>query len=173
MMTKTVTSPVNYQVLLLLLSFPGGSEGRASACNVGDPGFNSWVGKIPWRRKWQPTSVSMPGEPHGQRNLVDYSPRGRKESDMTEQLHFTSLLLFSQLLSWVQLFCHPMDSSLPGSSVHGISKARILDWVAISFSRESSQPRDRNHVSCIAGEFFTTELPGKPKLSVMWYLKKQ
>ena len=46
--------------------------------------------------------------------------------------------------------CDPMDYSLPGSSVHGIFKARILEWVAISFSRGSSQSRDRTHVSCIA-----------------------
>ena len=49
----------------------------------------------------------------------------------------------------------PMDCNLPGSSVHGISQARILEWVAISFSRGSSQPRDRTRVSCIAGRFFT------------------
>ena len=42
----------------------------------------------PWRRKWQPTPVSLPGESHGQRSLVGYSPRGRKESDTTERLHF-------------------------------------------------------------------------------------
>ena len=48
-----------------------------------------------------------------------------------------------------------MDCSLPGSSVHRILQARILEWVAISFSRESSQPRDRTWVSCIAGRFFT------------------
>ena len=40
--------------------------------------------KIPWRRKWQPTSVFLPGKFHGQRSLVGYSPWGRKESDMTE-----------------------------------------------------------------------------------------
>jgi len=45
--------------------------------------------------------------------------------------------------------CNPMDCSLPGSSVHGISQARILEWVAISSSRRSSQPRDRTHISCI------------------------
>ena len=45
--------------------------------------------------------------------------------------------------------CHPMDSSLPGSSVHGISKDRILEWVAISLSRGSSRPRDWTLVSCI------------------------
>ena len=55
--------------------------------------------------------------------------------------------------------------SLPGSSVHGILQARILEWVAISYSRGSSQPRDQTHVpcvSCIAGGFFTRVLPGKP-----------
>ena len=50
--------------------------------------------------------------------------------------------------------CNPMDCSLPRSSLHGISQARILEWVAISFSRLSSQPRDRSWVSCIAGRFF-------------------
>ena len=49
-----------------------------------------------------------------------------------------------------------MDCSLPSSSVHGILQARILEWVAIPFSRGSSQPRDRTQVSCIAGGFFTT-----------------
>ena len=48
-----------------------------------------------------------------------------------------------------------MDYSLPGSPVHGISQARILEWVAISFSRGSSWPRDQIQVSCIAGRFFT------------------
>ena len=51
--------------------------------------------------------------------------------------------------------CNPMDCSLPGSSVHGILQARILEWVAISFSRGSSRPRDRTWASCIAGSFFT------------------
>ena len=54
-----------------------------------------------------------------------------------------------QLLSCVQLFCDPMDCSPPGSSVHGISQARILEWVAISFSRGSFRPRNGTHVSCI------------------------
>ena len=49
-------------------------------------GFDPWVGKIPWRRAWQPT-VFLPGESHGQRSLVGYNPWGRKESDMTEQLN--------------------------------------------------------------------------------------
>ena len=50
----------------------------------------------------------------------------------------------------------PMDCSLPGSAAHGIFQARILEWAAISFSRGSSQPRDRTRVSCIADRCFTT-----------------
>ena len=58
--------------------------------------------------------------------------------------------------------CNPVDCSLPGSSVHGISQAKILEWVAISFSREFSQPRGQTQVFCIAGEFFTTKPLQKP-----------
>jgi len=50
--------------------------------------------------------------------------------------------------------CDPMDCSLPGSSVHGILQARMLEWVVIPFYRESSQPRDRTQVSRIAARFF-------------------
>ena len=50
---------------------------------------------------------------------------------------------------------------LPGSSVHGISQAVILEWIAISFSRGSSRARDWACISCTAGRFFTTEPPGK------------
>ena len=46
--------------------------------------FDPWVGKIPWRRKWQPTPVFSPGKFHGLRSLVGYSPWGHKELDMTE-----------------------------------------------------------------------------------------
>ena len=52
------------------------------------PRFEPWVRKIPWRRKWQSTPVFLPGESHGWRSLVSYSPRGCKESDTIEQLHF-------------------------------------------------------------------------------------
>ena len=47
------------------LGFPGGSDSKESACNVGDPGFNPWVGKVPKRREWHPTPVFLPGEFHG------------------------------------------------------------------------------------------------------------
>ena len=76
--------------------FPGGSEVKASASNAGDlgsiPGSDPWVRKIPLRRKWQPIPVFLPGESHGRRSLVGYSPRSRKQSETTE-LTFTFTLV--------------------------------------------------------------------------------
>ena len=58
--------------------------------------------------------------------------------------------------------CDPLGCSWPGSSVCGISQARILEWVAIPFSRGSSPRRDQIHIPALAGGFFTTEPPEKP-----------
>ena len=58
--------------------------------------------------------------------------------------------------------CQTIDGSLPGSSVHGIVQARILEWVSMPSSRGSSQPRDGDCISCIADRIFTTEPLGKP-----------
>ena len=68
----------------------GSSYGKGSACSAGS-GFDSWVGKIPWRRKWQPTAVYLPGEFQGQRDLVGYRPWDGKESDTTEHTHLLPL----------------------------------------------------------------------------------
>ena len=62
-------------------------SGKESACQCRRHkrcGFNPWVGKVPWRRTWQPTPVFVPGESHGQRTLAGYSPWGRQESATTE-----------------------------------------------------------------------------------------
>ena len=66
---------------------PGGSDGKASCLQSRRAGFDPWVGKILWRRKWQPTPVLLPGKSHGWRSVVGYSPWGRKQSDTTERLH--------------------------------------------------------------------------------------
>ena len=58
--------------------------------------------------------------------------------------------------------CYPMDCSLPGSTVHGISQARILEWVAISSSRDLPNPGIETTSPALAGRFFTIELPRKP-----------
>ena len=71
--------------------FPGGTVGKnmpASAGDTGDTGLitgsSHWVQKIPWRRKWKPTPVFLPGKSHGQRRLAGYSPGGCQQSDTTE-----------------------------------------------------------------------------------------
>ena len=71
------------------LHFPGLSRwlsGKESTCQGKRHGFNSWVKKFPWRRKWQPTPVFLPGESHGQRSLVGYSPKDCKKSNTTEHV---------------------------------------------------------------------------------------
>ena len=98
----------------------------------GRPGFDPWVRKIPWRRKWQPTPVLLPGKYDGWRSLVGYSPWGHKESDATERLHFTftftiklnytlypfSSVQFSSVAQSCPTLCDPMNCSTPGLPVH-------------------------------------------------------
>ena len=93
-----------------------------------------------------------------------------------------------QSLGCVQLFCNPMNCSPPGSSVHGISQARVLEWVAISFSRGPSRPgvcvswgdiafsRDLPNQGCVspvlAGRFFTLSHQGSPLIYIrLWQVK--
>ena len=74
--------------------FPGGASGRKNLpAKAGDVRcrFSPWLGKIPWRRKWQPTPVLLPEEFHGQRSLAGYSPWDRKESVTSEQLSHAQL----------------------------------------------------------------------------------
>ena len=78
----------NQLVNIYIMASLVGSEIKMSAYNAGDPGSIPGSGKIPWRWKWQPTPLFLPGESHGWKSLVGYSPQGRKESDMTERLHF-------------------------------------------------------------------------------------
>ena len=72
----------NFPQFAIIHTVPYSSVSKESACKAGDlgliPGFDSWVGKIPWRRKWQSTPVSLPGKSHGQRSLAGYSPWGGK-----------------------------------------------------------------------------------------------
>jgi len=70
--------------------FPGGTDGKESTCHKGDPGSIPGLGKISWRREWQPTPVFLRRESQGQRNLASYSPWGCKEKDTTEQLNKNS-----------------------------------------------------------------------------------
>ena len=116
-------APGTLQFLTCGFSFPGGSDGKASACNVGWPRFDHWVGKIPWRRKWQPTPVVVPGKFHGWSSVVGYSPWGCKELDMTEPL--PSLFLYT--ICCVVLFYILFFLCLP----HHVTFPKVISLLAI------------------------------------------
>ena len=84
----------------------------------------------------------------------DYSPLGSSVHGIFQARILAAAAAAKSLQSCPTL-CDPRNGSLPGSSVPGILQARTLEWVAISFSRGSSQPRDRTQDSLIAGGFFT------------------
>ena len=87
--------------------------------------FNPWIGKIPWRMKWQPTSVFLPGKLHGQKSLVGYSPWDCKESDTTE--HAYTYIPFSALKhqgKWPAMEIKLVSSSILFKTVH---KAKLSD----------------------------------------------
>ena len=122
----------------------------------------TWVRSLGWEdpREGMATysSYSCLENRHGQRSLVGYNPWGRKESDITERLStapgskmdsvysLDSSVLHSSKGCLVTesclTLCNLMDCSPPGSSVRGLLQARILEWVAMPFSRGSSQPSD-------------------------------
>ena len=93
----------------------------------------------------------------------------KKKEDLPVNLFtffFVQLCARAKSLQSCSALCDPMDCSLPGSSVHGILQARILEWAAMPSSRRSSWHRDRTPGSCIAGGFFTTELQGGPQILI-------
>ena len=88
------------------LDFPGGWDGKAFYLQCGRPRFHLWVRKILWRRKWQPTPVFLPGKSHAWRSMVGYRPRGPKELDTTEWLHFHFLS------RWILIHIHVWERLL-------------------------------------------------------------
>ena len=94
--------------------------------------------------------VNLLGVPVGHtEGIHQLSAEGR------ETFRYFLFTLWSEVAQSCVTLCSPMDCSLPGSSIHGIFQARVLEWVAISFSRGSFQPRDGTWVSYIAGRCFT------------------
>ena len=99
---------------------------------------------VPPQRR-QPTRLPRPRDSPGKNTRVDWHfllqcMKVKSESEVSQSC---------------RTLCDPMDCSPPGSSVHGILQARVLEWVAIPFSKGSSQPSNQTQVSCIAGGFFT------------------
>ena len=177
MLTNPMLAVIFKPVFTFLLGFPAGSDGKESACNVRDldsiPGLGrspgggkglpapvKWINAISrvlaaagcitslnsWNNSIQPLYCHL--------QLVDEETGRGKLKNLTKVTRLYTGKWKS--LSCVWLFATPWAGcSRPGSSVHGILQARILERVAIPFSRGSSQPRDQTWVSCIAGRFFT------------------
>ena len=103
--------------------FPGGTVVKNVLAGEGDMDLTPG-GKIPWRRKWKPTPVFLPGKFHGQRSLANHSPRGHNVSDITEQLSMRA---------------HMLGLSLPAEITHllsGLNEAQVLD---VSLQKEFSE----------------------------------
>ena len=106
---KTLEGPLDYKEIQPVHPkgdqswlFIGRTDAKAETPIVWPPDVKDWlIGKIPWRRKSQPTPVFLPGKFHGWRSLVGYCPWGRKESDTTEQLHYLSIYRFSSSHVWM------------------------------------------------------------------------
>ena len=115
-------------IVLTKIRLPWWLRWQSICLRCGRPRFDPWVGKSPWRRKWQPAPVLLPGKSHGRGSIVGYSPQGRKESNTTERLHYYAL------------------SDFPGGSDGNVSaynckRPGFNPWVGISFSwRRKWQP---------------------------------
>ena len=138
----------------------GGTEGRALGCRPRRGGIPAqWA-------CWMPQDSKTSWLRATSHTFLPQSSHQKVRADANLEPCFLvapshSSVVFSR--SVVSDSCDPMDCSPPGSSVHAIFRARMLEWVALSFSRGSSWPREWTRVSCFAGGFFTTESPGKPR----------
>ena len=135
------------------LGFPGGSDSK-DCLECRKPGFDPWVGKIPWRRKWQSTPVFLPGKSRGQRSMAGPSPWGRKESDPSE---YSSLetqiknIALSKPLTRHTCFCTflteqaRIDSRNPSSCWAPLSTSTSVLITACSEVKIASADRTRLH----------------------------
>ena len=135
--SKILCRPKEINCNLYSSGLPWWLRGQSVCLQCGRPGFDPWVGKIPWRRKWQPTPIFLSGESHGRRSLVGYSPWGRKESDTTEQLH---------------LHLHPRKPSirkkiLPPTS--WVSLSKLLNLCELSFLTYVTEIRILSSWTCL------------------------
>ena len=114
--------PTGKTIHLTRCDFPGGSDGKASVYNAGDPGSSPGLGRSPGEGN------GNPGKSHGQRSLVGYSLQGRKESDTTERLHFTSLHFIHFKSSLVSDGKDSACNGLPEMATHSSILAWRIPW---------------------------------------------
>ena len=93
------------------------------------PRFSPWVGKVPWRREWQPTAVFLPGKSHGHGSLAGSSPRDHKESDSTEHIRREQRFLspWTSLMIWTSVFSRSFPVQLMISYFRKQRGADILE----------------------------------------------
>ena len=112
------------------MGFQADASGKESSCRCKSHGFNPWVGKIPWRREWQPTPVFLPGKSHAQRSLVGGSP-GSKESDTTGQLS-TEHIIICQGLRFSQQRHFLLTTSKAADTEEMVSKSVSTPYLMIT-----------------------------------------
>ena len=144
--------------------FPGGLYSKESACNWGDIGFNPWVGKIPWRRKWQPIPVFLPGKSHEQRSLGsqrvrhDWATNTAKEGRQLLQDKTSSS--FPSLVLLLSFFIKYLLISITNETVLGIRntvqrrtrQCHLCTPEAYSLSRKTSitnEFKDKGNKCCM------------------------
>ena len=99
---SNIVSTVTLKTLVILISgLPWWFSGKESACQCRRHGFDHWFRMIPWRRKWQPTLVVLPGKSHGQRSLAGHSPWGCSTVPISKPCELCFLLLLLVLLSFL------------------------------------------------------------------------
>ena len=148
------------------MGFPNGSASKEYTYNAGDRSSIPGSGRFPGEGNGNPFQHSWLKNPMDGGTWWATAHLGRQQSDTTEWLRAHLEKLKWKSLSCVQFFGNPMDCSPPGSSLHGISQARILECDTISFSRDlpdSGIEPTSSVFPALGGGFFTTP-PGKPPL---------
>ena len=129
---------------LLFVGFPVGASGKERPCQCRRYGFDPWVGKIPWRRKWQPTPVFLPGKSHGQRILEGYSLWGQSQIQLSDWTHFlvgvwacwddhNKILQVGDLNNRIYFLTvvEARTECLPGGFSWDLSSAYVLTWSSL------------------------------------------
>ena len=129
------------------LSLPWWLSGKEPACQCRRPRFNPWVGKFPWRRKWQPTPVFLPGKFHAQRSLMHSSLWGLKEADTTE---------------WVSIYTHCLSNTDGYAETRGDTVKKFMQIHSHS-SENHSEHHPHPHIVDQKLHLQTWSLPCKVK----------
>ena len=143
---------------------------KESTCQCRRHGFYLWVGRIPWRRKWQPPPVFLPGKSHRERSLVGCGPWGRKESDTTEHAHtsfslkitsYTRATCTQEACTWAAdpgcsaVGCHCQSLTLPApcphcsiivTTVQYLSSALHKNFTETDFDFKVGAPKIRHYL---------------------------